>query len=118
MIKNDPDKYYKPRMNNFYKRSKNFKCSDMIIKEEQEKMLNEISLFFKQQNCNYKIIISPDYQRYKFNSNDLILLNKIFGKERVFDFSGNNPLSDNIDNFYEPVHYRPTVSRAILSKIY
>jgi hypothetical protein len=90
----------------------------MVIKETQKKMLAEIFAKFQNDKTNYKIIINPLYDQEKLNSEDLIILNKIFGKENVFDFSGRNEITNDFYNYYELSHYRPHVAKMIMDIIY
>ncbi|MGN6616759.1 MAG: hypothetical protein ACTHJ5_06240 [Ilyomonas sp.] len=118
IIKINPEQYYKPRMQIFYKRDSLTQESAAIIKREQLKLLRQIKAIFKAENTNYRIVISPGYDQLKFNSVDLQLLKKIFGAENVFDFSGKNKITENVYNFYEIYHYRPHVATYIMDSIY
>jgi len=46
------------------------------------------------------------------------LLEQIFGRENLFNFSGKNKLTESISNFYESSHYRPHVANEIMSIVY
>ncbi len=81
-------------------------------------MLNEIIDVFRKQKTEYKIIISPAYDQLKLAPQDKIQLENIFGKENVYDFAGINPITNNYRNYYEHSHYRPHVTKHILSEIY
>lgn len=48
----------------------------------------------------------------------LSTLQTLFGKEKVYDYSGINELTDPIGNFYESSHYRPHVARQIMQEVY
>ena len=58
------------------------------------------------------------YDQKKLNIEDLSILNALFGKENVFDFSGINQITNNLYNYYETSHYRPHVAKKIIDEIY
>jgi hypothetical protein len=118
IISRNPDEYYLPKMNLFYTRDTAQKYSPMIIKDEQKRMLSEISNKLKADNADYKVIINPLYDQLKLNPADAGLLNSIFGKEHVYDFAGINKITEDFRNYYERSHYRPHVARMILSEVY
>jgi hypothetical protein len=69
-------------------------------------------------NTKYKIILGPTYDQHTFNQQDLDLLIKYFGKEHIYNFSGINDYTNNIANYYEIYHYKPSVANDIMNKIY
>ncbi|MCF8429431.1 MAG: hypothetical protein K9G64_04800 [Bacteroidia bacterium] len=102
----------------FSERDKNLNLYPISISKSQKFMLKEIYDIFKKHGTNYKIIINPLYNQTKFNEQDLIFLKEIFGKEKVFDFSGINKITNDFNNYYETEHYRPTVALEIMKEIY
>jgi hypothetical protein len=117
-IKADSIFYFKAKGEVFYERSENQIYSKPTIFKEQIDLLNEIKEVFSKQHTDYKIIISPLYDQKKIAPSDLIELQRIFGKDRVYDFSGINKYTIDFTNFYEPSHYRPIVASQILDSIY
>ena len=119
-LSNDPDSYYEKLLeqNLFYIKKIPAMIETPQIDDNAVKILAEISKIFKQNNTNYKLVISPIYNTPKFNSEDIQTLVSIFGPENVFDFSGNNKITTNYRNYYERSHYRPEVGRQILEIIY
>ncbi len=117
-INKNPDDYYLKNKSVFYLRDTIQKIGQVVIKKEQQKLLTEIIKIFKQNNTDYKIVISPLYDQIKLNPEDLKYLCNVFGKENVFDFSGRNQITNNIYNYYEYSHYRPLVASFIMSEIY
>ena len=81
-------------------------------------MLYKIKSLIDESKTNCKIIISPLYNQIKFNPEDLIILQNIFGTNNVYDFSGINEYTNNTLNYYENSHYRPILCDQILSIIY
>ena len=119
LIKTDEKEYYTPkRMEVFTPRDSIQKYSKPVIEEIQNKILSEMAEIFKKQNAEFKIIINPEYDQIKFNTDDLEILNKLFGKQNVFDFSGINSITNDYHNYYENSHYRPHVAEFIMHKIY
>jgi hypothetical protein len=106
------------RMKVFYQRDSIQSFSPVVIGEKQRNMLTDINAVFIKNRTNFKIIINPLYDQQKLNEKDILYLASLFGKERVFDFSGINELTDDYSNFYEASHYRPHVAREILQRIY
>jgi hypothetical protein len=117
-FQNDPKSYYEKRINNFYQRQDSIPQSNSQITPKQKLMLEDIMNVFGQHHSNYKIVISPLYNQIKFNNQDLALLNSIFSKENVFDFSGKNSITDNKYNYFETSHYRTNVGDSIMNVIY
>lgn len=92
--------------------------SPISIAEAQKIMLQEIFDIFNKHQTNYKVIINPLYDQVKFNQEDLNYLIQLFGKDKVFDFSGVNKFTNDFTNYYETEHYRPTVANEVMKEIY
>ncbi len=110
--------YYKESDSVFYKRSTAAEERKVQLDEEKEKMLEEMKAIFDKHKTDYQLVISPLYDQKKLNQEDLQILQNIFGKEHVFDFSGINTITDSKFNYYENSHYRPSVGRYIMDSIY
>lgn len=119
VIRVDSIGYYKKLINNgeFYDRpvEKKWKCEITDLEIEQLKSIKNI---FSKHNTKYTIIISPAYDQIPLEDEQLELLNKIFGKENIFNFSGKNKYTENISNHYESWHYKPIVANDIMRIIY
>ncbi|MDB5273844.1 MAG: hypothetical protein JWO58_2211 [Chitinophagaceae bacterium] len=113
--KNEFD-YYKNTP--FYKRTEIVPPYHKQIFSAEQVLLKNIYNLFQKHHTNYKIIISPLYNQQPINNEDLNALYHIFGKDRVFDFSGKNSITDNKLNYYEFSHYRFHVGDSILNRIY
>ena len=118
LIDSAPDAYYNARKGQFRQRNGQVRYSNKVIYGKQASLLNEIHNILQQDNTNCKIIISPMYGQDKINPEDLAYLQQLFGKENVFDFSGKNGITDNVQNYYDEGHYRPNVARYLLSVVY
>jgi len=79
---------------------------------------NDIKDIFDRHNTSYKIVISPLYDQVKLNRSVYQALCSIFGKEKVYDFSGVNKWNQDFHNYYEESHYRPAVAAEIMNIIY
>lgn len=117
-IRLDPSHYYAAKSKTFYARTADQIISPPVIKEEQVAMLTAIQEIFKEAPTQVKIVISPLYDQIKLNKHDLEILKNIFGAENVSDFSGINPITVKIENYYESSHYRPEVAAGIMDSIY
>lgn len=102
----------------FYQRDSILPYSPISIAQEQKIMLQEILDIFTKHKTNYKIIINPLYDQVKFNNQDMNYLIQLFGKNKVFDFSGVNKFTNDYKNYYETEHYRPTVANEVMNEIY
>lgn len=118
MIEKNPDDYYIPKTNIFYKRDSLQSYYPQIIGKKQKDILSNIASILNQKKTYYKIIINPLYDQKKIDTLDLKELKNIFGKSNVFDFSGINFITEDVHNYYETSHYRPHVSRMILNEVY
>lgn len=102
----------------FYQRDSIASFSPISIAQEQKIMLQEIFDIFTKHKTNYKVIINPLYDQVKFNNQDLNYLIQLFGKDKVFDFSGVNKFTNDYTNYYETEHYRPIVANEVMKEIY
>ncbi len=115
-IADNPEKFYSKPV--FYPRPENAQINKCQIKGEQFEMISTVASLLKKHHTNYKIIIGPDYDQRKYCEEDLNVLNSLFGKENVYDFSGKNEITESKYNYYENSHYRPHVGDSIMEYIY
>jgi hypothetical protein len=94
--------------------------SKPLITEEFNRQLVHIKDVFVKHGTDYRIIISPAYcyTHPKINKNDLIILQDIFGKQKVFDYSGKNDITTDCYNFSDPNHFGLSVGWQIIEDIY
>ncbi len=119
LINANPSKYYhEKRMVQFFQRDSIQKYAPEVIKGEQIVMLNHIFNIFKKHATHFKLVINPLYDQLKLNKKDIDILNKIFGTENVYDFSGINSITSDYHNYYDWSHYRPFVADEIMATIY
>jgi len=117
-ILSDSIEFYKKKKNVFYSRSADLKYNNPVIGSKSIEYLNDIKKILKKHNTNYKIVISPLYDQKKLNISDLNIIQEIFQKDKVFDFSGKNEITSSKFNYYESSHYRHKVGTQILKSIY
>jgi len=91
---------------------------DSVIKEKHLLMLREIKKIFEEHNTHFKIVINPLYDQKRIDGRDLEVLQSLFGADNVHDYSGVNAVTQDVENYYEPRHYRPQAARKILEEIY
>lgn len=118
-IEETPEAYYKQRVSLFFPRDFTKQgSSPPVLGGIQRTMLREMRGVFDRFGTDYRIVISPNYDLKRLNPEDLTLLRGIFGKERVYDYSGINRFTRDLHNYYETSHYRPRVGREIMREIY
>lgn len=94
------------------------KISKPILKEEHKELMENMAKIFAEDGTNYKIIISPVYDQYKFDPRDMAIIQSVFGAKNVYDFSGVNDITNNKYNYYEASHYRPFIASRIMQYAY
>lgn len=112
--------YYNEQIQNgiFYDRRSTPKTSNYKMKDITIKQLEQLKQILVQQRTNYKIVISPLYDQIPLRKQHLEVLDRIFGKENVYNFSGKNEFTTPLGNYYEESHYRPHVANKIMQLIY
>lgn len=92
--------------------------SEPVIHDSQLALLKRIVELIGTERTRCKVIISPLYDQVKLHSDDLAILEAVFGKENVFDFSGINEFTSDSTNYYENSHYRPCLCNRLLARVY
>ena len=88
------------------------------ITSEYEEILKEIKEIFIKHNTYYKLFVTPEYSQININQCDLKILEDIFGKENVSDFSGKNSITEDKYNFMDVNHFDANAGWDILHAIY
>lgn len=117
-IARNADSFYASRVKDLAPRPAIQQFESPVIHQEQLEMLGKMAAIFKQENTNYFILIHPLYDQKKMAPRDVELLDSIFDKKRVFDFSGKNELTENARNYYEHDHYRKFIADRIVDSMY
>jgi hypothetical protein len=110
--------YTNERMRVFFSRVEYAEESPVVIYSTQQELLEKIRNILIKNKTKFKIIINPLYEQKELNKKDMEYLQKLFGEQNVFDFSGINEFTNDYRNYYENSHYRPTVSKEIMKIIY
>lgn len=94
--------------------------SQVIITEKYEKQLRNIKLVFDRCHTNYKIFIKPGilYTSNAINPDDLCLLQSIFGKTYVYDYSGKNEITCDLNHYYDNAHFGLSAGWLIVEEMY
>lgn len=94
--------------------------SPPVIDDAAVLKLLHIKDIFDKQGTNFRIIIDPGYcyTTPATNPLDLEQLENIFGKDKVFNFSGKNDLNSDYNNFSDPIHFGQFVGWHILETVY
>lgn len=102
------------------KTEKDLKTSQPLLTDHFLKQLIHIKTVFDQHHTDYRIVISPAYcyNHPAINKEDLIILQDIFGKDKVFDYSGKNDITTDYNNFSDPNHFGLSVGWQIIEDIY
>lgn len=89
-----------------------------LINIEMKNMLKEIQQIFTKHKTDYKIIICPNYFKWKINSQDYISLSYIFGEDKLFDYSGEHPIATEDYHYDDVEHFNRNVAWRIVEDIY
>lgn len=117
-LNSDSVNYYEMRKDRFPARTGQACEYKQQITENHIVMLKEIKRIFDKHGTTYKIIIAPNYQQVSFNRNDMEVLQSVFDKDNVYDFTGINIISDDKSNFYDGLHFKPYVGKELLNIAY
>jgi hypothetical protein len=92
--------------------------SKAVIGASQLQQLVAVRNILVRHQTNYQIVISPLFNQQKLNPADLSILQHLFDARRIHDFSGVNEFTSKAGNYYEESHYRPSVGREIIKRVY
>lgn len=88
-----------------------------VINVREKSILEDIKVICQKHDTNIKVIITPNFYRQRFNTNDRTIIESIFGRSNVFDFSQIPEYSDK-HYFYEKTHFRPILGELMLKQVY
>jgi hypothetical protein len=118
-IDNDSVAYYRAGKAVFYQRPATQTFARPHITKKKEGYLYKITSILNRHHTQYKIVIAPLYDQVKLNPQDLLMLEHVFGKQNVYDYSGINAITNNKFNYgNDVIHYRKRVGELIYKKIY
>lgn len=111
--------YYSGSIGKFYRRSENEAMSVRLIDSTYQQRLQKIDSIFDQHGTQVKIVIAPLYNQVRINEFDLETLKFIFKGENVYNYSGINPITNNMYNYRNDVsHIRIRTANRILREVY
>ena len=117
-IKQEGEAYWKNRKKEFPERDGTVIIAEPAIFQKQRMVLDEIMEVLRRHGTSIRIVISPDYNQKELHPDDREILQNIFGKENVYDFTGINEFTKDYHNYYESGHYRPLLGNKLLERIY
>ena len=117
-IEQEGEAYWKNRKIEFPERDGTVTIAAPAIYQKQRKVLDEIMEVLRRHNTSIRVLVSPDYNQNELHPDDREILQSIFGKENVYDFSGINEFTEDYHNYYEAGHYRPLLGNKLLERIY
>ena len=117
-FKKDSLNYYEKRKDNFPYRTEKYTERNSKISSQHIQMLNDIRNIFSENSTDFRIIICPSYDQIAFNKKDLAIIQTIFKKENVYDFSGINEITEKKSNFYDETHFKKYVGKELLDTVY
>lgn len=118
MIEQEGEAYWENRKKEFPERVGTVTIAETAIFQKQRRILEEIREVLRRHHTSVRVIISPDYNQKELHPDDRKILQGIFGKENVYDFSGINEFTEDYHNYYESGHYRPLLGNQLLERVY
>jgi hypothetical protein len=89
-----------------------------VITPESRRLLGDMAAVLLRHRAQARVIVTPNFDRASLNPEDRDALRTLFGRARVWDFSGTNEMTSDVRNYYEERHFRPHVAKAILASVY
>lgn len=89
-----------------------------VIDDQAKKYMQQIKEIFDKHHTDYRIVLNPLYSQEIFHRRDMETINKVFGSDRVYNFTGYNNITKNKYNYYEESHFRPFIGDSIMNIIY
>lgn len=118
-IKENKEKFFNELSDSYYdKDSLNNQYYPHFIEKEQFGMLKEIKKNLSESGTNYKIVLYPEPNEKAFDKEDVNILNDIFGKENIYNYSGSNEITKNKENYIDNIHVRHIIGDRIMKEIY
>lgn len=101
-------------------RSDTTKISKPVIDDNKIAILKRIKSILDKQQTNYIVVVSPGYYLTQpaINPADLEKLQNVFGYNNVFNYSGDNYLTRDYNNFSDPTHFGLYVGWQMMEEIY
>lgn len=96
------------------------KVSNQLINNEFLSILEDIKKILSKHKTNYHIVISPAIcsSNPRINQEDLAIIENIFGKDKVHNYSECNDITNDYNNFSDPGHFGLRAGYMIFEDIY
>ena len=95
-------------------------ASEPLIDSKFANRLRHIKNIFDESRTDYRVFVKPGvvYVSSKINDRDLSLLYDIFGRDNVFDYSGDNEISRDLNHFRDSEHYGLSAGWLMVEEMY
>lgn len=114
-IKNEPDYFEKGY---FHTIDTVAKPDFGVIGEKMQSYLDGIKEIFDKHHTDYRIVLNPLYSQNVFHPLDIETINRVFGADHIYNYTGTNWITTNKYNYYEESHFRPFIGDTIMNVIY
>lgn len=96
------------------------KISKSLINDDFLTILEDIKEILYKHKTNYHIVISPAIcsSNPRINQEDLAIIEELFGKDKVHNYSDCNDITNDYNNFSDPNHFGLRVGYIIFEDIY
>lgn len=118
MIEQEGEAYWRNRKQEFPERDGIAVVEEPVLFQRQRVLLEEIRKVLRRHDTSVRVLISPDYSQKELHPDDRKILQGVFGKENVYDFSGINEFTEDYHNYSESGHYRPLLGNQLLERVY
>lgn len=110
--------YDAERMEMFYDRptEQQYEVIPIILAEQKQQLL-DIWHICEMNGTDYRLVINPAYDQIKLSADDMAWLVEIFG-EHLYDFSGQNDLTEDFHHYYDKSHFRVEIAAEVMRRIY
>lgn len=88
------------------------------IDADIQKELEDICAIFAKHHTCYKILICPNSWLWKINHEDLLLLQDIFGQDKIYDYSGENAIASSPYSYSDEEHFNSNVGWRLIEEMY
>lgn len=94
--------------------------SKPVITAQNRQVMEDMKTIFDKHHTDYRIIVTPSYRYVHpyLNTEDLAIMQDIFGEDRIYDFTTDRDLTSDFNDFFDPVHFGTRLGWFMLKKIY
>lgn len=119
MIDTDPERFYKEHRISI-NQSMHAHCSNAKrLTPERIAEYEKVVRTFRELGTDYRVIIGPELQCDTLSRRDKEILERVFGKDKVYDYSApSSGLTKTITDFIDDRHYRPGLAKEMMRRTY